>query len=105
MVYQYNETNVMHFSFNLLRIEGFLHVSSITCSSSEGPPQTALGILRAYNVSLQSGHSQLTLYARNIPSAVCVASPEDEQVMLETCKRPSILNKLNEKCITLISLY
>jgi hypothetical protein len=24
--------------------------------------------------------------ARNIPSAACVAPPEDEQVMLETCR-------------------
>jgi hypothetical protein len=55
--------------------------------------QTALGILRACNVSwlsqtpvsLQSWHSQLTLHAHNIPSAVCVGPPEDEQVMLVTC--------------------
>jgi hypothetical protein len=25
--------------------------------------------------------------ARSIPSAVCAATPEDEQVMLETCKK------------------
>jgi hypothetical protein len=31
-------------------------------------------------------HSQLTQHARNIPSGVCVATPEDEQVMLETCR-------------------
>jgi hypothetical protein len=31
-------------------------------------------------------HSQLTLYAWNIPNAVCVAPPENEQVMLETCR-------------------
>jgi hypothetical protein len=31
---------------------------------------------------------QLTLYARNIPNAVCVAPPEDEQVMLETRRGP-----------------
>jgi hypothetical protein len=52
-------------------------------------------------IALQTWHSQLTLYALNIPSAmhnpamhgtnikipsvVCRASPEDEQVMLETC--------------------
>jgi hypothetical protein len=29
-------------------------------------------------------NSQLALYASSIPNAVCVASPEDEQVMLET---------------------
>jgi hypothetical protein len=34
--------------------------------------------------SLQPCHSQLTLYARSVPNAVCVARPEDEQAMLET---------------------
>jgi hypothetical protein len=32
--------------------------------------------------------AKLTLYARNIPSAVCSGPPEDEQVMLETCRGP-----------------
>jgi hypothetical protein len=31
---------------------------------------------------------KLTLYASNIPSAVCTVPPEDEQVMLETCRGP-----------------
>jgi hypothetical protein len=39
-------------------------------------------------IALQSWHSLLTLYARNIPSAVCAAPPEDGQVMLETCRGP-----------------
>jgi hypothetical protein len=56
-------------------------------------------------VSLQTCHSQLTLHARSIPNAVCAETPEDEHVMLETCRDPLILNKLNEKCITLVSLY
>jgi hypothetical protein len=30
----------------------------------------------------------LTLYARNIPNAVCVGPPEYEQVMIETCRDP-----------------
>jgi hypothetical protein len=30
--------------------------------------------------------SQPTLYARNIPKAVCAAPPEGEQLMLETCR-------------------
>jgi hypothetical protein len=42
---QHNETNVMHFSFNSLGINGPLHVSSITCSSSGGVTQTAFGII------------------------------------------------------------
>jgi hypothetical protein len=29
---------------------------------------------------------QLTLYARSIPNTVCAVPPEDEQVMLETCR-------------------
>jgi hypothetical protein len=32
--------------------------------------------------------SQLALYTRSIPSAVCVAPPEDKQIMLETCTGP-----------------
>jgi hypothetical protein len=37
---------------------------------------------------VQPCHSQLTLYASNIPSAVCASPPEDEQVMLEACSGP-----------------
>jgi hypothetical protein len=48
--------------------------------------------------------SQLTLYACNIPNAVCSATPEDAQVMPEMC-RLLILNKLNEKYITMVSLF
>jgi hypothetical protein len=33
-------------------------------------------------VSLQPCHSQLTLYAGNIPNVFCAAPPEDPQVML-----------------------
>jgi hypothetical protein len=65
--HQYNETNVMHFSFSLLRNEG-------------------LYMFRALLAQLQPYHRQITLHARNIPNAVCVAPPEGEQVMLETCR-------------------
>jgi hypothetical protein len=73
--------------------QGPIHVSSITCSSSGGASQTTFGTMREYNVSctavpLQPCHSQLILYARNIPNAVCAASPEYEQVRLETCRGP-----------------
>jgi hypothetical protein len=37
-------------------------------------------------VALKPYHSQLTLYARNIPNAVCEVPLEDEQVMVETCR-------------------
>jgi hypothetical protein len=32
------------------------------------------------------GRSQQTQHARNIPIVVCVAPPEDKQVLLETCR-------------------
>jgi hypothetical protein len=50
-----------------------LHVSSIICSASGGALQTAVGILRAR-------------YAHNVPTNVSWALPEDEQVILETCR-------------------
>jgi hypothetical protein len=56
---------VIHFLVDLLRIKGIYIVSSITCSSSGGSEQTALGIY-------------------NIPGAACEEPPEDEQAMLET---------------------
>jgi hypothetical protein len=36
--------------------------------------------------ALHKGHLVYCVRARNIPSAVCAAPPEDEQVMLETCR-------------------
>jgi hypothetical protein len=41
----------MQFLFNLFRIKGPLHVSSITCSFSEGVTQATLGMLRARYVT------------------------------------------------------
>jgi hypothetical protein len=84
-VYQYNETNVMHFSLNVLRNKGLYMFRALGAR-----PQEALYIwhwvycLRIMSVG--SWNSQLTLYSRNIPSAVCVGPLEDEQLMLETCR-------------------
>jgi hypothetical protein len=67
--------------------QGRLNVSSITCISSGGSAQTAFGILHAFYVSwLWHGCNRATLYASNIPNAVCASLPEDKQVMLETCR-------------------
>jgi hypothetical protein len=52
-----------------------LHVLSITRSYSRGAKQPAFGILRVYNV-----------ITCNIPIAVCATSPDDKQVMPETCR-------------------
>jgi hypothetical protein len=56
-------------------------------------------------VKLQLCHSQLTLYASNIKNTFCVTPPKDEQIMLETCRGLLIPNKLNEKCVKLVSSY
>jgi hypothetical protein len=81
---QYNETNVMHFSFNLLRINLLYMFRALLAHPQEALHKRHL----VYCVKLQSWHSQLTFYSRNIPSAVCAVPPEDEQVMLETCRGP-----------------
>jgi hypothetical protein len=43
----------------------------------------------AYCLRVMSvGCTRIEAEARNMPSAACVAPPEDEQVMLETCRGP-----------------
>jgi hypothetical protein len=94
-VYQYTETNVMHFSFNLLRIKGLYMFRALRVYPQDVLHKRHL----VYCVSMSVGcatsgvnlltwHSQLTLFARIIPNSVCVAPPENEQVMLETCRGP-----------------
>jgi hypothetical protein len=88
-VYQYSETNVMHVLFNLLRIKGIYMFRALLAHPQEAVHKRH-GILCDCYVSWlhQSWCSQLTKHAHNIPSAVCVAPPEDEHVMLETCRGP-----------------
>jgi hypothetical protein len=71
-------------------------VSGITCSSSGGPVRATHGIFHACYVSwLNQDDATNWQHARNIPSAVCEAPPEDEQVMLETCGGPlSLINRI-----------
>jgi hypothetical protein len=58
--------------------ETYLHVSNIICSSSGGALQKRLGILRACSVPGTANR-----HASSIPIVVCVAPPEDEQIMLK----------------------
>jgi hypothetical protein len=82
-LYQYNETNMMHFSFNLLRIKGLYVFWALLAH-----PQEALHNGIWYTVCVyQLAALQLT-YVRNIPSAVCSVLPEDGQVLPETCRGP-----------------
>jgi hypothetical protein len=93
-LYQYSETNVMRFLFSLLRIKGLYMFRELLAHPQEALHKRHLvhcvhvmsvGCIRI-GFPLQSWCSQLTKHARNITSVVCVAPPEDEQVMVETCR-------------------
>jgi hypothetical protein len=91
--YHYNETNAMLFSVNLLRINYLYMFRALLAHPQEAlHKRHIVYCVHIFSVGcamgavkLQPCHSQLTLYARNIPKAVCVAPPENEQLMLETC--------------------
>jgi hypothetical protein len=79
IVYQYSKTNVMHFLFNLLRIKGL------------------------YNFRALLAHPQEVLHKQHLVDGVRVMSVACPRSGVELV--PLILNKLNKKCITLVSLY
>jgi hypothetical protein len=100
-VYQKSETNVMHVLFGLLRINGFYMFRALLAHPLEAITngtwytKCVLCHLAATRVGKQfhsnPGSGQLTQHVRNISSAVCVQPPEDEEVMFETCRGPSLL--------------
>jgi hypothetical protein len=75
----------MYFLFNLLRIKGLYMFRALLAHPQEALHKRLL-VYFAYNVSWLWHGCKLTSYARSIPNAVCVAPPEYEQVMLETCR-------------------
>jgi hypothetical protein len=90
MVYQYSESNVMHFLFSLLRIKGLYMFRALLAHPQEAVHNRHLVYcVRVMSVGCTSiGAANCSQHARSIPSAACVAPPEDEQVILETCKDP-----------------
>jgi hypothetical protein len=84
MKHQYDKTNVMHFLFSLLRIKGLYMFRALLAH-----PQEALhnGTWYIAFVLCQLAATKVGV-ERNIPSVVCGAPPEDEQVILETCRGP-----------------
>jgi hypothetical protein len=77
---QYNETNVMHFSFNLLRIKGLYMFRALLAHSLGG-------------ADIRTQHTKCRL----------CSDPWEWKSTARNMQRPLILNKLNEKCITLVS--
>jgi hypothetical protein len=94
-VYPCNETKVMHFSFTLLRIKSLYMFRALVAHLQEALNKrhsvywVRIMSVGCGTVAVEPCHSQLTLYAHSIPSAVCAAIPEHEQAMLETCRGPS----------------
>jgi hypothetical protein len=97
----YHETNVMHFSFNLLRIKCLYMFRWILTHPREAHHKQHL--VYCVRMSVSCGKVPLLIlrrrftndiwyiacvYARNIPYAVCVTPPADEQVFLETYRGP-----------------
>jgi hypothetical protein len=83
IVYQYNETNVMHFSFSLLRIKDLYMFRTLLAYSQEVlHKQHSLCCVRVMSVGCG------TSYARSIPSVFCAAPPEGKQVTLKTSRDP-----------------
>jgi hypothetical protein len=80
IVYQYNENKVMHFLFNLLRIKSLCSATATVTQPTDIIP-TQYTKCRLFSASWGWASN-----ARNM-------------------QRPLILNKLNEKWITLVSLY
>jgi hypothetical protein len=73
---QYGETNVLYFLFSLLRIKGIYMFRVLLAHSQEA-------IHKRYLVYWYIAHLR-TKYTK----CRFIASPEDEQVTLETCRGP-----------------
>jgi hypothetical protein len=85
----YSETNVMHFLFNLLRLKGLYMFRALLAHPQEALHNRHLVYcVRATLVVYTNLCRQLTSHTRNIPRTVCVATPEDEQVMFQRRRRP-----------------
>jgi hypothetical protein len=105
VIHQYSEANVLHFSFSLLTIKGLYMFPALLAHPQETlHKRHSVYCVRVSAMARFQFLPQPTDITRNIPNGVCEAPPEDEQVMLETCRGPWCV-KLIEKWITLASLY
>jgi hypothetical protein len=86
LYYQYSETNVMHFLFTLLRINGLYMFRALLAHPQEAWHKRHL----VYCGRVMSVGCYQDLSGTE-PSAACATPSEDEQVMLETCRSPQFL--------------
>jgi hypothetical protein len=105
IVYQYNETNVMHCSFNLLRIKGLYMFRALLAHPQEALHKRHLVYcVRIISVGCGTIAVKLQSYTQYTKYRSCSAS-WGWSSNARNMWRPLILNKLNKKCITLVSLY
>jgi hypothetical protein len=91
----------MHFLFRLLRIKDLYMFRALLAHPQEVPHKSTWYI--ACVLCQLAAPTDTT--RKQYTKCHCEAPPGDEQVMLETCKKPLILNELHKKCITLVSLF
>jgi hypothetical protein len=87
--------------FSLLRIKGLYVFRALLAHLQVALHKRHL----VYCVCVMSVGCTRIEVGRSILNTVCKAPPEDEHIMLENMYRPLIINQLNKKCITLVSLY
>jgi hypothetical protein len=88
----------MHVSFSLLRIERLYMFRALLAHPQEALQKRHL----VYCVRVMSvGCGTDAVHPCTIPTAVCAASPEDEQLRLETCRGP----RFSKPCHSRLILY
>jgi hypothetical protein len=109
--YQHNETNVMHFSFSLLRIKGLYMFRALLADPQEVLHKRYL----VYFVRIMSVGCATIAVTATVPQPTDIIRTQYTKCRLCSASwgwasnarntyRPLILNKLNEKCIALVSL-
>jgi hypothetical protein len=94
IVHQYSETNVTHSLFNLLRINGLYKFRALSAH-----PKEAL-FPAPWNPGATNWHNTHALYQVQLAKRLWVWASKAWNL-----QRPSVRNKLNRKCVTLVSLY
>jgi hypothetical protein len=93
IVYQYNETNMMHFSFSLFRIKGLYMFQPLLAHLQKALHNSiwyiACVLCQLAVARLQWNCNCATdIISTQYTKCVSAAPPEDEQVMVETCRAP-----------------
>jgi hypothetical protein len=97
----------MHFLFNVLRIKDLYIFWALLAHPQEllDKRHSVYCVRMSVGCETETVPQPTDIIRTQYTNVVCAANPEDEQIKLETRRGLMILNKFNEKCITLISFY